>query len=75
MKDDENFREDLIIGFMACRRALHLPVMHTAAFAASDFDAVYLSFDIAPEELAASIQAIRTFQMVGSMIRCLISAK
>ena len=41
------------------------PAMHTAAFAASDFDAVYLSFDIAPEELAASIQAIRTFHMVG----------
>lgn len=41
------------------------PAMHTAAFAARDFDAVYLSFDIAPEELAASIQAIRTFQMVG----------
>lgn len=41
------------------------PAMHTAAFAASDFDGVYLSFDIAPEELAASIQAIRTFQMIG----------
>lgn len=41
------------------------PAMHTAAFAASEYDGVYLSFDIAPEELATSIQAIRTFQMIG----------
>lgn len=41
------------------------PAMHTQAFQALGIDGVYLAFDIAERDLATSIQAIRTFQMIG----------
>lgn len=41
------------------------PAMHTKAFEATGTDAVYLSFDVAPEDLAASMTAVRTLGMMG----------
>lgn len=41
------------------------PAMHTQAFQALGIDGVYLAFDIGEKDLATSIQAIRTFQMIG----------
>lgn len=35
------------------------PVMHNAAFAALDMDAIYLAYDVAPENLMAVIPAMR----------------
>ncbi|MGH1831852.1 shikimate dehydrogenase [Enterococcus gilvus] len=41
------------------------PLMHTTAFQATGVDAVYLSFDVQPERLEQSIQAIRDLEMLG----------
>lgn len=41
------------------------PMMHTTAFQATGVDAVYLSFDVQPERLGESIQAIRDLEMLG----------
>ena len=41
------------------------PMMHTTAFQATGVDAVYLSFDVQPERLGQSIQAIRDLEMLG----------
>lgn len=41
------------------------PIMHTTAFQAMEVDAVYLSFDVQPERLGESIQAIRDLEMLG----------
>lgn len=41
------------------------PIMHTTAFQATWVDAVYLSFDVQPEKLGDSIQAIRDLEMLG----------
>ncbi|MGO3115331.1 shikimate dehydrogenase [Enterococcus pseudoavium] len=41
------------------------PLMHTTAFQATGVDAIYLSFDIQPERLGESIQAIRDLEMLG----------
>ncbi len=48
-----------------CGIALHpaghtrSPAMHNAAFAALGIDAVYLAFDVPPEDLAAAIEGVR----------------
>lgn len=48
-----------------CGIALHpaghtrSPAMHNAAFAALDIDAVYLAFDVPPEDLSAAISGVR----------------
>ena len=48
-----------------CGIALHpaghtrSPAMHNAAFAALGIDAVYLAFDVPPEDLAAAISGVR----------------
>lgn len=41
------------------------PTMHTTAFRELGIDAVYLSFDIQPETLGRSIQAIRDLELLG----------
>lgn len=41
------------------------PMMHTTSFQETGVDAVYLSFDVPPEKLGSSIQAIRDLEMLG----------
>ncbi|MEO1769862.1 shikimate dehydrogenase [Candidatus Enterococcus ferrettii] len=41
------------------------PTMHTTSFRELGIDAVYLSFDVQPETLGRSIQAIRDLEMLG----------
>lgn len=41
------------------------PVMHNLSFAHHDIDAIYLAFDVEPENLKDSIQSIRSFDMLG----------
>lgn len=41
------------------------PAIHTTAFAATGVDAVYLSFDISPENLKEAVETIRVFNMLG----------
>lgn len=41
------------------------PAMHTKAFEATGTDAVYLSFDVAPEELGTAMAAVRGLGMMG----------
>lgn len=44
------------------------PLMHTTAFAACGIDAVYLSFDIESEEVAAALEAIKTLSFIGANV-------
>lgn len=41
------------------------PAMHNLSFSENDVDAVYLAFDVEPENLATSIESIRTLDMLG----------
>jgi len=41
------------------------PAMHNLSFSENNIDAVYLAFDVEPENLATSIESIRTLDMLG----------
>ncbi|WP_202621256.1 shikimate dehydrogenase [Enterococcus sp. JM9B] len=41
------------------------PMMHNAAFIEKGIDARYLAFDVEPEDLKTSVEAIRTLQLLG----------
>lgn len=41
------------------------PLMHTTAFRETGIDAVYLSFDVEPEDLGNSMAAVKTLGMMG----------
>ncbi|WP_430609090.1 shikimate dehydrogenase [Enterococcus sp. DIV0876] len=41
------------------------PAMHNLSFAEEKIDAIYLAFDVEPENLATSIESIRTLDLLG----------
>ncbi len=41
------------------------PAMHNLSFSENNIDAVYLAFDVEPENLVTSIESIRTLDMLG----------
>ncbi len=41
------------------------PAMHNLSFEEQGIDAVYLAFDVEPDDLAASIQSIRQLDLLG----------
>ncbi|OTN76452.1 shikimate 5-dehydrogenase [Enterococcus sp. 8G7_MSG3316] len=41
------------------------PAMHNLSFSETTTDAIYLAFDVEPEDLATSIESIRTLDMLG----------
>ncbi|MDQ3974826.1 MAG: shikimate dehydrogenase, partial [Actinomycetota bacterium] len=42
------------------------PQIHNAAFAAANVDAAYLAFDVAPGDLAAAVDGLRTLGFLGA---------
>lgn len=58
-----------LVGFFAspARHSIS-PKMHNIAFKETGIDARYLAFDIKPEDLKVSIQAIRSLDLIGANI-------
>lgn len=66
-KNIEISGETRLVGFFAspARHSIS-PKMHNIAFKESGIDARYLAFDIKPEDLKVSIQAIRSLDLIGA---------
>lgn len=44
------------------------PALHNTAFNAAKLNARFLAFDVEPDQLAAAVQAIRAFKMLGASV-------
>lgn len=68
-KNIEISGETRLVGFFAspARHSIS-PKMHNVAFKETGIDARYLAFDIKPEDLKVSIQAIRSLGLIGANI-------